>query len=232
MDMSAEEIRVLGCLIEKERTTPAQYPLTTNALRLACNQRSNREPVVDYEDRTVDSAMLALRERKLARTVVSGSRMAKHRHVLGEAWDLDDEEVVVLCVLALRGPQTLGELRTRTDRMIEFSSLDHVQRVLERLAARGEPLVVNVGRRVGQKEERWAHLLAEEIAWPDPPAPAARISQFGSEASGASGASGAGRVTVERVTELEEDVRSLTSDLDLLRRQFDQLCDQLGVEPD
>jgi uncharacterized protein YceH (UPF0502 family) len=233
MDLSAEEIRVLGCLIEKERTTPAQYPLTTNALKLACNQRSNREPVVDYEDRTVDSAMLGLRERKLARTVVSGSRMAKHRHVLNEAWDLDDEEVAVVCVLALRGPQTLGELRTRTDRMVEFSSLDHVERVLERLAARGEPLVVNVGRRVGQKEERWAHLLAEEIAWPEPPTLGARSSQFSQPGPAPSGGSaGGGGISAERVTELEEDVRSLTSDLDLLRRQFDQLCDQLGVELD
>ena len=127
--------------------------------------------MVAYDERTVDAAMLALRERKLARTIVSGGRTSKHRHVLGEAWDLDDEELPILCVLALRGPQTPGELRTRTERMVELSSLDHVQRVLERLAARGEPLVVNVGRRPGQKEERWAHLLAEEIAWPEPPQP-------------------------------------------------------------
>ena len=237
MDLSAAEIRVLGCLIEKERTTPEQYPLSTNALRLACNQRSNRDPVVAYDDRTVDAAMLALRERKLARTLVSGGRTSKHRHVLGEAWDLDDEELPVLCVLALRGPQTPGELRTRTERMVELSSLDHVERVLERLAGRGEPLVVNVGRRAGQKEERWAHLLAEEIAWPDPPRPgpsplATAWTTAPSGTSGAAGvASGAAGGTAERLSELEEEVRSLTSDLEVLRRQFDQLCEQLGVEP-
>jgi uncharacterized protein YceH (UPF0502 family) len=233
MDLSAAEIRVLGCLIEKERTTPDQYPLTTNSLRLACNQRSNREPVVEYDERTVDAAMLSLRERKLARTVVGGGRTSKHRHVLGEAWDLDDEEVAVLCVMALRGPQTPGELRTRTERMVDFSSLEHIERVLERMAARPEPLAVNVGRRPGQKEERWAHLLAEEIAWPEA-APARVASGYGGDGnrSGSSGAAAGGRVTAERLTELEEEVRSLSSDLDVLRRQFDRLCEQLGVEPD
>lgn len=223
MDLSPEEIRVLGCLIEKERTTPDQYPLTTNSLRLACNQKSNREPVVDFDERTVDQAMLGLRERKLARTVMSGGRTSKHRHVLSEAWALDDEEIAVLCVMCLRGPQTLGELRTRTERMIEFSSLDHVERALERLAGRAEPLVVNAGRRPGQKEERWAHLLAEEIAWPEPvyQAPAADGGAGGSR-QGAAALSG-------RVDQLEEEVRSLSSDLELLRRQFDQLCAQLGV---
>ena len=244
MDLSAAEIRVLGCLIEKERTTPDQYPLTTNSLRLACNQRSNRDPLVAYDERTVDAAMLTLRERKLARTLVSGGRTSKHRHVLGEAWDLDDEELPVLCVLALRGPQTPGELRTRTERMIELSSLDHVQRVLERLAARGEPLVVNVGRRPGQKEERWAHLLAEEIAWPEPPPqpPRPGLAPTGGWESPAVGAPGArsaaaepgggvAAVDAERLAELEEEVQSLSSDLEVLRRQFDQLCEQLGVEP-
>src|SRR5215211_336106 len=136
MDLSAEEIRVLGCLVEKERTTPDQYPLTTNALRLACNQKSGRDPVVDFDERTVDGAMLGLRERKLARTVLGGGRTAKHKHVLGETWGLDDDEMAVLAVLALRGPQTAGELRTRTDRMAALRSPEAVEAVLERLAAR------------------------------------------------------------------------------------------------
>lgn len=224
MDLSAEEIRVLGCLIEKERTTPDQYPLTTNALRLACNQKSNREPVVDYEERTVDRAMLGLRERKLARTVVGGGRTSKHKHVLGEAWGLTAPESAILSVLALRGPQTVAELRTRTDRMADMGSLEAVQNVLEAMASRLEPLVTCVGRRPGQKEERWAHLLSEEIDWPE-----ATLSSTSSSSSGPGG--GSRSATVQRVEELEEEVRSLSSDLDLLRRQFDQLCEQLGVDP-
>lgn len=223
MDMSAEEIRVLGCLIEKERTTPEQYPLTTNSLRLACNQKTNREPVVDYDERTVDRAMLALRERKLARTVVGGGRTSKHKHVLGETWGLSDEESAVLSVLAVRGPQTVAELRTRTERMANIGSLEAVQKVLERLAARPEPLVTCVGRRPGQKEERWAHLLAEEIDWPE-------TTTFPSPSGGSPSASGSRGGTAQRIEELEEEVRSLSSDLELLRRQFDQLCSQLGVE--
>jgi uncharacterized protein YceH (UPF0502 family) len=222
MDLSAEEIRVLGCLIEKEHTTPDQYPLTTNALRLACNQKSNREPVVDYEERTVDRAMLGLRERKLARTVVGSGRTSKHKHVLGEAWGLTTAEAAILSVLAVRGPQTVAELRTRTERMADIGSPDAVQKVLEAMASRLEPLVTCVGRRPGQKEERWAHLLAEEIDWPEAP-------PLSSTPSGPGG--GTRSATAQRVEELEEEVRSLSSDLDLLRRQFDQLCEQLGVDP-
>jgi uncharacterized protein YceH (UPF0502 family) len=224
MDMSPEEIRVLGCLVEKERTTPDQYPLTTNALRLACNQKTNREPVVDYEERTVDRAMLGLRERKLARTVVGGGRTSKHKHVLGEAWGLSTEESAVLSVLAVRGPQTVAELRIRTERMADMGSVDAVQRVLDRLAARPEPLATCVGRRPGQKDERWAHLLAEEIDWPE-------TTTFSSSSGPSSGSSGGRGGVAQRVEELEEEVRSLSSDLELLRRQFDQLCGQLGVDP-
>lgn len=228
MDLSAEEIRVLGCLVEKERTTPDQYPLTTNALRLACNQRSGRDPMVDYDERTVDAAMLALRERKLARTVVGGGRTSKHKHVLGETWGLDHAEVGVLAGLCLRGPQTTAELRTRTERTASLPSPEAVGLVLEALAARPEPLAVRLERHPGQKEERWAHLLAEEIAWPEP------SMAFGERAAGGvgGGAAAARSGVATRVDELEEEVRSLSSDLELLRRQFDQLCAQLGVEPD
>lgn len=224
MDLTSEEIRVLGCLVEKDRTTPDQYPLTTNSLRLACNQKTNREPVVDYDERTVDTAMLQLRERGLARTVKGEGRALKHKHVLGEAWSLDDQEVAVLAVLGLRGPQTAGELRTRTERMARFDSLDAVIATLDRLAARTEPLVTRLERRPGQKEERYAHLLAEEIEWPEPVA---------GDWSGANESGGSSRASLAgRVDELEEEVRSLTSDLDLLRSQFDKLCDILGEHPD
>jgi uncharacterized protein YceH (UPF0502 family) len=121
--------------------------------------------------------------------------------------------------------------------MVELSSLDHVERVLERLAGRGEPLVVNVGRRPGQKEERWAHLLAEEIAWPEAPVARAAVAPAWSRESAAPGAIGpAGPpgvpgISAERLTELEEEVQSLSSDLEVLRRQFDEVCEQLGIEP-
>ena len=164
--------------------------------------------------------------------MVGGGRTSKHKHVLGEAWGLDHAEVGVLAGLALRGPQTPAELRTRTERMAGLATPEAVQDVLDRLAARPEPLVVRVGRRPGQKEERWAHLLAEEIAWPQgADAHGSAAAGLAASPGGIGGAAGRGGVAA-RVEELEEEVRSLSSDLELLRRQFDQLCEQLGVEPD
>jgi len=234
MDLSPEEVRVLGCLVEKERTTPEQYPLTTNALRNACNQKSNRDPVVDYLERTVDQAMLSLRERGYARTVVGGGRAAKHKHVLGEALGLDDAEVAVLAVLALRGPQTPGELRGRTERLHAFDTPDDVVAVLERLAGRGEPLAVALARRPGQKEARWAHLLEGEAAvptegaWAAADAPPRReVAAWGGGDSGG-GASGGGRS--DRIEELESEVAALRDELESLRDRVDRLVDQLGAE--
>ena len=145
MELTAEEIRVLGVLVEKEATTPEQYPLSTNALTTACNQKTSREPVVSYDQRTVSQTMLLLRPAGLARTVISG-RTEKHRHVLHEAWNLDHAELAVLAVLMLRGAQSPGELRSRTERAHGFASLDEVHDVLDSLAARDEPLVGNIGR--------------------------------------------------------------------------------------
>ncbi len=162
MELSAEEIRVLGCLMEKAATTPDHYPLTTNALVTACNQKSSREPVVAYTDRDVTDAMLLLRPEGLARTVTGSGRTEKHRHVLDEAWGLNERQLAVLAVLMLRGPQTPGELRQRTDRYVEFSDLSEVDRTLESLAERSEPLVVDLGRRPGQSQNRWTHLLRGE----------------------------------------------------------------------
>ncbi|HEY8429308.1 MAG TPA: YceH family protein [Sandaracinaceae bacterium] len=160
MELSAEEIRVLGCLVEKEATTPDVYPLSTNALLLACNQRSSRDPVVAYDEGVVTQAMMSLRERGLARTARGdGSRVYKHAHLLREALALDGAELAVLSVLMLRGPQTAGELRTRTERQHAFSSLDEVEATLERLARRDPPFVRQLERRPGQKEARWTHLL-------------------------------------------------------------------------
>ena len=162
MELTSEEIRVLGCLAEKAATTPDQYPLSTNALVNACNQKNSREPVVNYTERTVIGTMLLLRAAGLARTVTGGGRVEKHRHVLHEAWGLDREQLAVLAVLALRGPQTPGELRTRTERYVTFDELAEVDRVLQSLANRGEPLVADLGRAPGQSQHRWTHLLAGE----------------------------------------------------------------------
>jgi uncharacterized protein YceH (UPF0502 family) len=166
VELTPEQVRVLGCLIEKACTTPDQYPLSTNALVTACNQRSSRDPVVSYDDRVVDQAMLDLRQEGLARTVrPTGTRGHKHRHVLHEAWSLDDEELAVLAVLMLRGPQTPGELRIRTERYVDLD-MATVEAVLARLADREVPLVANLGRRPGQSQDRWAHLLSGPPAAP------------------------------------------------------------------
>lgn len=157
--LSPEQIRVLGALAEKAATTPETYPLSSNALRTACNQRSSRDPVVEYNDATVTAAMLALRERELAKTVRgSGSRVLKHAHAL-ERLGLDAPEIAVLAVLLLRGPQTIGELKTRCERQHAFESLDALETCLATLSERPEPLATRLEREPGQKEARWRHLL-------------------------------------------------------------------------
>ena len=161
MDADAVEIRVLGCLIEKQRTTPDVYPLSLNALRLACNQSTNREPVVDYDEATVRQALDRLDRKRWARLASGrGSRAAKFRHLLDEALGLDGVEISLLAVLMLRGPQTPGELKQRTERLHRFDSPPEVEQTLHRLA--GRELVRNVGRRPGQKEDRWEQLLGAE----------------------------------------------------------------------
>jgi uncharacterized protein len=158
MELTPVQIRVLGCLIEKRRTTPETYPLTINALRLACNQATNRNPVVDYGEPEVREAAAALGRRRLVRLASGqGSRATKYRHVANEALGLDDAELAVLCVLMLRGPQTPGELKGRTDRLHGFVGLDEVHETLERLIER--ELVAQAERGPGQKEDRYTQLL-------------------------------------------------------------------------
>jgi uncharacterized protein YceH (UPF0502 family) len=165
MDLDPTEIRVLGCLLEKQRTTPDAYPLSLNALRLACNQATNRDPVVDYDDATVRAALHQLGRRRWTRLASgAGSRAAKYRHLLDDALPLDRGEHAVICVLMLRGPQTPGELKQRTERMHVFGDLASLRVTLDRLIARG--LVRRLDRRPGHKEERYQHLLAD----PDGPA--------------------------------------------------------------
>jgi len=161
VDADPVQLRVLGCLIEKQRTTPDVYPLSLNALRLACNQATNRDPVVDYDEPTIRSALERLSNRQWARLASGpGSRAVKYRHLFDEALGLSDAELSLLAVLMLRGPQTVGELKGRTERLHRFESLPQVDETLNGLASR--ELVARLGRRPGQKEERWAHLLGGE----------------------------------------------------------------------
>jgi len=158
------ETRVLGCLLEKERYTPENYPLSLHALTAACNQSTNREPVVDYDEKTVEAGVNALREKKLASVVFgAGSRVQKYRHLMLNHFTLEPPEVAVLCILLLRGPQTPGELRVRTERMFAFPSLEAVQSCLDDLAIDATPLVQLLEQRPGQKERRYAQLLSAEI---------------------------------------------------------------------
>ena len=150
---------MLGALVEKQRTTPDQYPLSLNALRLACNQSTNRDPVVEFDEPTIRQALERLARRRWVRLASgAGSRATKYRHLFDEALELSDPEISVLAVLMLRGPQTPGELRSRTERLHRFGDSDELRETLDGLAAR--ELVVSAGRRPGQKEERYAHRLA------------------------------------------------------------------------
>ncbi len=200
LDLSAEETRVLGCLLEKQRTTPDAYPLSLNSLRLACNQSTNRDPVVDYDEALIRDALHHLERRGLTRLASgSGSRAAKYRHLLAEALPMDGGEQAIMCVLMLRGPQTPGELKQRTERMHSFADLQDVHGTLERLIER--ELVARLERRPGHKEERYTQLLQDREHEPaaEPrahrPAPAAAPNADGDLA--------------ERVERLEREVAEL-----------------------
>jgi uncharacterized protein YceH (UPF0502 family) len=158
------EARVLGSLVEKQLTTPEYYPLTLNALTAACNQKSNRDPVVSYDETTITGAVDSLRDKNLVYLYYgSNSRAVKYKHMLPSVYDLDEAGVAIIAVLLLRGHQTLGELRERTGRLHEFSGLGEVQQTLDELGRRDEPLVVKLERQPGQKEARYAHLLSGEV---------------------------------------------------------------------
>ncbi|HEX4777680.1 MAG TPA: YceH family protein [Acidimicrobiia bacterium] len=160
MELTREEVRVLGCLVEKQRTVPDTYPLSLNALRSACNQSTNREPVVSYDEATIEAALDRLRERGLSRRgVTAGSRVIKYWQLLDDALGLHDAQTSLLAVLMLRGAQTPGELKGRVDRLHHFETLDGVVAGLDALGARDEPLVARLAREPGQKEARYAHLL-------------------------------------------------------------------------
>lgn len=202
------EIRVLGALIEKEITTPDYYPLSLNALVTACNQTSNRSPVTHFDEETVRDALDSLRKRGLVHLVDRGdTRVIKHRHVLYEAMSLGRPAIAVLGVLMLRGPQTIGEIRTRTSRLYDFASLEAVETTLQSLIAVETPLIVRLPRQIGQKEVRYAHLLSGEVIVPEPavsPEPDA-ASPHGDD----------------RVDRLERDVEELKRQFAEFRKQFE-----------
>ncbi|MFW2382476.1 MAG: YceH family protein [Acidimicrobiales bacterium] len=162
MELTDDEIRVLGCLIEKRATTPEQYPLSTNSLVNACNQKTNREPVTQLTERDVIGAMMELRANKLCRSISSG-RTDKHKHVLDEALGLGERQLAVLAIMLLRGPQTPGELRTRTERYVDFDSVEEVEEVLSEMAGAERPLAIDLGRGPGQSQNRFMHLLGGPI---------------------------------------------------------------------
>lgn len=225
MDLTAAEIRVLGCLLEKQRTTPDTYPLTLNALRGACNQSTNRDPVVAYDEGTIREAITRLNRRRWARlSSGAGSRTSKYRHLLDEALTSAPDELAVLCVLMLRGAQTPGELKGRTDRLHPFPDLAAVHTTLERLIERD--LVEQLLRRPGQKEERYAHRLSDDEA-PEPAVvgPAAPVAEIAAPVMRAPGrpmpvAPEREHVELplaERVSRLEAEVVQLRAELRALR---------------
>jgi uncharacterized protein len=219
--LDAAQIRVLGCLLEKQQTTPDAYPLTLNSLRLACNQATSRDPVVDYDEATVREAAQKLGQRGFTRlTSYHGSRTSKYRHLLDEALGISPDEQALLCVLMLRGPQTLGELKQRSERLHSFPDLKSVEETLTRLTERA--LGRWLERRPGQKDARYTHLLEEE----------------GQEVTAAAGAAPSGVMTAstgatppdggeqddlaDEVARLREALGALRADLDALRRDLGQ----------
>jgi hypothetical protein len=197
------EVRVLGALVEKEATTPEYYPLSLNALVNACNQKSNRSPVVDYDEQTVKEATERLRAKRLVMIVIGNGRVTKYSQTISETLNMGRRELAALCVLLLRGPQTLGEIKDRAERMFSFGDLEETERTLDKLAEWSSgPLAAKLPRQPGQKEARYAHLLAgepqvETEAEPTPAQPS-------------------------RVTQLEDELQKLRSEVADLRRRFEE----------
>jgi uncharacterized protein YceH (UPF0502 family) len=217
--LNAVEARILGCLIEKDITTPDYYPLTLNSLANACNQSNNRDPVMALGEDAVTRGLDLLREKKLAFMIQKAeSRVAKFGHRVAESLELARPETAVLCVLLLRGPQTVGEIRGRTARMHEFASLEETEASLTALAARTpEALAVKLPRQAGMKEQRYAQLLSGEVQVPSPLAPA--------QIEAAAPAPSAGD---ERLAKLEGEAAAIRADVAELRRQLDELRELLG----
>ena len=245
LDLSPVELRVVGSLVEKELTTPEQYPLTLNALVLACNQKSSREPVVNLAESIVQSAVTSAKTKALVRFVhpSHGRSALRYAHTLGDALDVSQRQLALLAVMMLRGPQTLNELRVRTNRMAEFSDLDDLERELGRLSGRETPLVERQGRRPGQKEDRYAHLLGsgrseESSGWPEESRPSAPTSGGFGDSEDDGGYSGTGRDYESPRPEqrraqpdtgdLAGQIAEIREELAQLRQELTELRHQLG----
>ncbi len=204
------EARVLGSLIEKDITTPDYYPLSLNALLNACNQKNNREPVMSLDENSVRDALSTLQEKRLAGPASGAdSRVTKYEHRLQEAYNFDRREIAIICVLLLRGPQTPGELRSRTDRMYHFDALEDVVSTLDRLAHRDSPLATALPRQPGTKETRYMHLFSGE-------APAAVMSVERTPPSASAGSTS----NPDRISALEAEVASLRRELAEVQQQL------------
>ena len=216
------EARVLGALIEKEITTPEYYPLSLNALVNACNQKNNREPVMALDEVEVRQALHGLEDEHLAAPVRGDGRVAKYEHHLQEVFNFTRAETAVICVLLLRGPQTPGELRGRTERMYKFDELSDVQTALQRLISRDPSLVKILPRQPGTKEARYAHLLSGDVESFESPAATTAYASATSYAHSSSHAEEDPELK-ERMAQLEAEVAILTRELGELRQQFEQL---------
>src|SRR5580698_8866019 len=220
MHLTPTEARVLGALVEKEITTPEYYPLSLNALVNACNQKNNREPVMALDEAEVRQALHGLETERLAGAVRGDSRVPKYEHRIQEVFNFTRGEIAVVCVLLLRGPQTPGELRGRTERMYKFDELSDVQTVLQKLMAREPALVKVLPRQPGTKEARYAHLLSGDVQG---------FEQASSSAHAAAYASASSQATDdpelrERVAQLESEVAELTRELGELREQVERIA--------
>jgi len=207
------EVRVLGSLVEKDITTPDYYPLSINALVNACNQKNNRDPVMDLDEDSVRGALQSLQEKRLAGPAGGAdSRVTKYEHRLQEVFNFDRREIAVLCVLLLRGPQTPGELRGRTERMYKFGDLDEVQGTLQRLAEREPSLVKMLPRQPGTKEARYVHLFSADLrAWETAPVPMKAIYLDGDRIA----------KLEQDVTDLRNEIATIKEELASFRKQFD-----------
>lgn len=215
LELSEVEVRVLGALVEKESTTPEYYPLSLNALVNACNQKSNRDPVMTLEEDAARKALRSLTDQALVRPASGDSRVAKFEHRLNELYNFHRHEIAVLCVLMLRGPQTPGEMRTRAERMYAFEDLDAVHAALNLLMRREPPLVKMLPRQPGTKESRYMHLLSGDAA----PAEPVTTPEEGVHAGGAPTAE-LPSSDANRISDLETEVTQLRRELETLREQF------------
>jgi uncharacterized protein YceH (UPF0502 family) len=208
------EARVLGSLVEKQLTTPEYYPLTLNALTAACNQKSNRDPVVSYDETTIMTAIDSLRDKNLVYLYYgTSSRAVKYKHMMPSVFDLDAAGVALVAVLLLRGPQTIGELRERTGRLHEFAGLGEVQEALDNLTRRDEPLIIKLERQAGQKEARYAHLLCGPVDQS-----AAMHIRESREASSSG--------KEDKIAKLESEIENLRGEFASLRETFEEFRKQ------